>query len=429
MQTCDVLVVGGGSAGLAAAVAAGRLGARTLLVERGGSLGGMASAALVHSICGMYRLSAGPGHCGKGGGSAVASFANPGFAAEFATRLLEAGGAKGPHRIGRVDVLLQHPTAFARLADQLTREVAALEVRFHTELIGAANDFRSVSLCCRGQHAEVSAGVIVDATGDALVASLGGAKWEQESSARLQRPAFIFALHGVAPGAVDDDCRLKIAGRITSAVQSGILPESALGAALRDSGWNGEVFVTIDLDAADYDPLDPRCLSKLEMDGRELAIRLADFLREEVPGFGQSAVSAFPSRVGVRESRRILGEYRLETGDIERGAEFSDAIALATWPMELRETARGARLRFPEENRPCEIPLRSLRAAGHENLFVAGRCISSSHEAQASIRVIGTCLATGEAAGLAAALHVDTGVCDAATVRSVRERFTTWKGR
>src|SRR5437588_456312 len=104
----DVLVAGGGSAGLAAAVSAARLGARTLLVEHHGSLGGMAPAALVHSICGLYHL--------PKGGSAPA-FANEGFAQEFARRLLLTGGASGPVRMGRVDVLLQQPTAFARLAD------------------------------------------------------------------------------------------------------------------------------------------------------------------------------------------------------------------------------------------------------------------------------------------------------------------------
>jgi len=155
---------------------------------------------------------------------------------------------------------------------------------------------------------------------------------------------------------------------------------------------------------------------------------LAEFLRREVPGFAQSFISTFPARVGVRESRRVVGEQRLESGDVESGAEFADAVALATWPMELRETARGPRLRFPHQNRPCQIPLGALRAHGRSNLFVAGRCISCSHEAQASIRVIGTCLATGEAAGLAAARQVLDGACDASGVRAARARFSKQYG-
>ena len=93
--------------------------------------------------------------------------------------------------------------------------------------------------------------------------------------------------------------------------------------------------------------------------------------------------------------------------DLLQGTRFEDEVALASWPIELRETAKGPRFRFPEENRPCGIPLRSLRSCDLQNLFVAGRCIASSHEAQGAIRVIGTCLATGEAAGIAAVGRIE----------------------
>jgi hypothetical protein len=196
------------------------------------------------------------------------------------------------------------------------------------------------------------------------------------------------------------------------------LPGAALGAHLRGSGQEGEAFITIDLPGGPgYDPLDPECLTRLELDGRELAGRLARFFRDEVEGFQASYIAAWPSRVGVRESRRIVGKYRLQTEDIERGAQFPDQVAFAAWPMELRETAFGPRLRFPTGAQPCGIPLRSLQARDDAALFMAGRCISCSHEAQASVRVIGTCLATGEAAGTAAALTALHGSCDAAAVR------------
>ncbi|EDY21689.1 hypothetical protein CfE428DRAFT_0934 [Chthoniobacter flavus Ellin428] len=130
-----------------------------------------------------------------------------------------------------------------------------------------------------------------------------------------------------------------------------------------------------------------------------------------------------PLAPGVRESRRIVGRYRLEAVDIETGAQFEDAVAFAAWPMELRETATGPRLRFPTGEEPCGIPLRALQARDDDALLMAGRCISCSHEAQASVRVIGTCLATGEAAGLAAALKVLHGACDAAAVNAAREKI------
>ncbi|MGB8170062.1 MAG: FAD-dependent oxidoreductase [Chthoniobacteraceae bacterium] len=408
----DVLVAGGGSAGLAAAVAAARLGARTMLIEQSGSLGGMVPAALVHSICGLYRLPQDDG---------PARIANIGFAEEFARRLIIAGGASGPVRMGRVDVLLQQPTAFARLADEIARATDHLEVRLHTDLVQVAEDLSSVEVSCRGRREKFTPRAIIDATGDGNLAALAGADFEQESADRLQRPAFIFALGAVEGGAAAEAARLRLTRRIVDAVKEDRLPAGALGAAFRESGRAGEVFVTVDLSAGmRYQPTDAACLTVLEMEGRALADALAGFLRDKVEGFGGSFISAYPARLGVRESRRLVGRARVSETDLLRGAEFADGVALATWPMELRETNTGPRLRYPENGRACEIPLGALRARDHDRLFMAGRCISCSHEAQASIRVIGTCLATGESAGLAAALAIAHGDVDSLAVRAAR---------
>ena len=413
-ETFDVCVAGGGSAGLAAAVAAARLGARTLLVERHGALGGMASAAFVHSVCGLYRLPA---------EGAPARMANDGLTAEFGTRLLASGGATGPVRLGRVDILLHRPAAFARLADLLVQaEAVRLTVRLHTELTAA--DAQSATLACRGSLQRVRAAAWVDATGDAVLATLRGAPCEMEASGRLQRPAFIFALGGVEAACLEDDARLRLARRLVSAVQAGALPPGMMGAHFRASPQRGEAFVTIDLTGGnDFDPLDPACLTRLETEGRNLGERLVDFLRSGAEGFANAYVAAWPGRAGVRESRRVVGRHRIETEEVAAGAEFPDTVAHSAWPMELRETANGPRLRFPAELRRCGVPLRALRARDDARLFVAGRCLSCSHEAQAALRVIGTCLATGEAAGLAAALHAAHGDCDAAGVLAARRQI------
>ncbi len=410
-ETFDVCVAGGGSAGLAAAIAAARLGARTLLVERHGSLGGMASAALVHSVCGLYKLP------GKG---ALAELANDGFAAEFAGRLLASGHAHGPVRMGRVDVLLHRPAAFAHLADTLAgAESPQLSVRLHTEL--AMADAETVTLACRGRFQHIRAHTWIDATGDAVLAALRHAPFEMEPTERLQRPAFIFALGGVDAAMLDDDGRLRLARRIVGAVRDGTLPAGMMGAHFRASPQPGEAFVSIDLTGGpNFDPLDPACLTSLETEGRELGGLLTAFLQREADGFASAYVAAWPSRAGVRESRRIAGRYRVTADDIAAGTEFPDTVAWSAWPMEFRETASGPRLRFPAEERSCGVPLRALQAREDDSLFMAGRCLSCSHEAQAALRVIGTCLATGEAAGLAAALRADHGNCDAAGVRAAR---------
>ena len=421
MTGCDVLVIGGGSAGVAAAVAAARHGARTILLERHGALGGMASASLIHSICGLYLLRDEP----------EALLANDGFAAEFAQRVTDSGGAWGPVRMGRVDVLLQHPTAFARMCDACVAESPSLETRLHTEVIGVRGGERveEVDTICRGVRETITPSAVVDASGDGVVAALMPLPFEMTELARLQRPAFVFTLNGVDDETLAGDGRLRLAQRIAAAVHDGDLPRGALGTAMRASGRNGETFVTIDLDVppafaeagGTYDPTEPACLTALEMYGRELADTLARFLDAEVNGFHGCRIASFPTRVGVRESRRLIGEYRIEADDLIRGATFEDSIGLATWPMEMREKATGPKLRYPESNRPCEIPLRALRVRDAGNLFVAGRCLSTSHEAQASLRVIGTCLVTGEAAGFAAALLAQRTDVTAQSVRAARE--------
>jgi hypothetical protein len=317
--------------------------------------------------------------------------------------------------MGRVNVLLQRPAAFAALADTMVRQTPGLNLRLHTEIIGAGD---RLTLNCRGKIEQVKAKVMVDATGDAILAALRGAPCEMVDGGRLQRPAYIFALGGVAPQALEDEARLRLAQRITHGIKEGRLPGAALGAHLRASGQAGEAYVTIDLPGGPgFDPLDPECLTRLELEGRDLAGRVSRFFREEAEGFAASYIAAWPSRVGVRESRQIAGLYRLQTEDIEKGRQFPDQVAAAAWPIELRETASGPRLRYPTGALPAGIPLRALQARDDTTLFMAGRCISCSHEAQASVRVIGTCLATGEAAGIAAALTALHGGCDAAAVR------------
>lgn len=400
--TCDVLVVGGGSAGVAAAVAAGRAGASVILLERHGMLGGMASVALVHSICGLYLLRREP----------EPQPAHEGFPAEFARRLIDAGGADGPHRMGRVDVLLQQPTAFAQLCDSLVAATPGVRVMLHTQMVGVRVDtetgrhVRAVDVHCRGNSATIQPRFVVDTSGDAEVAAQLNLPVERTPADRLQRPAFIFVLQGVDNATLEGDGRLHLSAQLVEAVRSEQLPRSSLGVAVRASARAGEVFVTIDLEAGmgEYDPTDAACLSNLEVQGRALATQLTTYLRTHVAGFAGCFVAAWPGRVGIRESRRWIGEYRIEERDVLAGATFGDAVGLSTWPMEMRETARGPRLRFPDADRPCQVPLRSLRARDLDNVFVAGRCMSASHEAQASLRVIGTCLMTGEAAGLAAAL-------------------------
>ncbi len=391
-MTVDVLVVGGGSAGLAAAVTAARQGGAVALVERHGVLGGMGTASLVHSFCGLYRL-----------GRDQPELANPGMPGEIEQRMRRRSGID-PVRMGKVWVLPQHPVDFVRIADELVEE-SGVETRYHSELIGIERRGAGwlAELVCRGRREAVAAAALVDASGDAVVADLLGAESKLSEPARLQRPAYVFGVNGVA-GELPP---LVIGAAIVAGVREGDLPEAARGLHFRTSGRPGEVFGTLDLSGeeagAGYDPTDPRCLAALEGRGREVAERVTAFLRERQEGWAAAYISHWPMRAGVRESRRWLGRAVLSGAELMAGARHDDDIAAVSWPMEFRETPRGPKLRFPESGRVAGIPFAALTPRAGGGLFVAGRCLSCDHDAQASIRVMGTCFATGQAAGLAAA--------------------------
>ncbi len=395
----DVAVIGGGSAGVAAAVSAARAGARVVLVERQGLLGGQASFALVHTICGLYLL--------RENDDSPLVPANPGFPIEFARRLLAAGGARGPLRMGRLDVLLHEPDAFASVASELCAGQPEIDVRLGAEILEASPDADGIRLLVQNPAGleRVMAAAVVDATGDAVVASLAGAVSELSPLERLQRPAYIFKLGGVAESSLAGDARLRIAQAVSAAVYDGALPAAALGVAFRAGVASGEVWGTIDLAAGNFDPRMPALITDITAGGRAAAMDIARFLRGAVEGFRDAVVTAVPVQAGIRESRRIAGLYQLTGSDISDGTGFEDAVAWSAWPIELREKPTGPKFRYPGANRPCGIPLRALRSRDLDRLFMAGRCISCTHEAQAAIRVIGTCLATGEAAGKAAALQ------------------------
>lgn len=387
---CEVTVVGGGSAGVAAALVASRQGARTLLIERQQLLGGMGTNAMVHTFCGLFHpdVSQGP------------QWLNPGIPTELGTALMQRGGMEEPDLMGRVYVLRHRPADLA----SLTAELCAAEPHL-TVLTGAEVTALSPGWTITLNDRLIHSRAVIDTTGDALLARLlGHSHWDLATSARLYRPAYVWSFQGLST-ILDEPLRLHVAALIVRAVKAGALPAAALGTTLRASPTRGEVFVSTDLEAGGdhWDPLDLDQRLHLESEGRALAQAVWDFLRSSHPSFTTITPPVLPVHAGIRESARWRGDYVLSADDLIRSRRFEEEVALAGWPLEMRETARGPRFRYFDQPEPAGIPASCLRARSLPGMFFAGRCLSCDHEALASVRVMGTCLATGQAAGQMAA--------------------------
>lgn len=404
----DVAVVGGGLAGVAAALAAAEAGARTLLLERADTLGGNVSQAFVHTLCGLYL--------GADAGDAIP--ANPGFPMRFARALQAEGAAGEPERAGRVWVLPTDPQRVAEVAVRRCRATPGLALQLGHELVSASltrDGSGPQSLRTRSAHGgsrTFEAAVVVDASGDAALAALGGADVERAEPDSVQLASYIFRLAGVDAGALEELRgfeRLRVTSAVAGAVRSGELPPGCEAVLVRPGVIHGVVYVTLNLPRPEggFDPLSPECVDALHARARFGAEQLVAWLRQSRAAFAQCRVDAWPARVGIRETRRVCGRTDVSGADVRAGRRRDDEVALSSWPIELWHDHRRARFEVPAG--PCSIPLGALVSRSHPRLAMAGRCLAADHEALGALRVLGTALASGEAAGVAAALAADAG--------------------
>ena len=399
----DVVVVGGGAAGLAAAVGAASGGARTALIERYGFLGGMATAGMVSTICGLYRTTvAGP-----------AEPLNQGFAETFARRLMIAPGCGAPTRRGRTYVLPYVPFAFACLADDIVTSTAHLDVYLHAYLARIetrARRIETLHVATWERLMSLTARSVVDTSGDAVAAWHAGATTEMTPQAERQLPSLVFVLQHVDTGALQPGPRVALLRALLSAEQQGTLPKGSSNLMLAPSLQPGEVICKLTLSGiAEERPASRDFLTAAEQEGRRRALAVTEFLKT-LPAFARAFLSHAAPQVGVRETRRVIGRYQLTRNDVVSARKFEDGVARASWPIELWEEGHvGASYEYLPDGETYDVPLRSLQARDVDNLFVAGRCMSASHDALGSARVIGTCLATGEAAGREAARLANAG--------------------
>lgn len=391
----DVLVVGGGAAGMAAAVSAARSGARVMLVEKMGFLGGTLTAVTLGSICGLYGL-----HEGR-----VQRLVR-GFADDFLERMEQRGGAVRPKVWLQTASLPYHPEPVKLVADDLMREVG-VEVRFHSLAVRALVEDRHVRgvvfESIEGRWA-VRASCVVDATGDGQIAALAGAEWECDVD-DLQFPTTMIRFGGVDTAVVDETDRLALHGYLEAAVAAGFdLPRTAGGIFSFNESVVHLNITRVSNNDRPPNPLSTAEISAAEADGRRMAELYLAAFRAHVPGYENAWLLDTGAQIGVRESRRITGDYVLTEENVLGAARFDDAIGCCAWPVEEHGADRATRWVWMPDGTYYQIPWRCLLPREVEGLVVAGRCASATHVAQASLRVAGTCFAMGEAAGLGAAM-------------------------
>lgn len=398
VEEVDVLVVGGGTAGVAAAVAAARAGATVSLVEKYGFLGGMGTAAWPGTICGLYYLDP----------ERTPTYVNGGFAEEFAERLMSAGGCLGawPYKDSAVAPYI--PVHFKLLCDALVTEQPNITLHLHSTMVDVQLDGSRIAAVLiqdkHGRHA-IRAGMVVDATGDCDVAVLAGAPIQAGET--IQYPSMMFAMQGVDVGAVMSAGGNELTRVIKEAHAAGEFQPARMGGNVIPTLRGGEAFIAMtriaNPDGSPIDGSDPEQLTRGELEGRRQVQACVDLLKRRMPGFADAYLAEIAPQLGVRETRKIVGDVVLARDDIVGARRWDDAICNGAWPIELHQPKGLTDWTFLDINTWYQVPYRALIPVGFDNLLAAGRCISADHDALASTRVMGTCLAIGQAAGIAAA--------------------------
>ena len=394
----DVVVAGSGPAGICAAVAAAREGAKVALVERYGVVGGNLTAGYVGPILGMV---------GKGTmrDEIVALLGVP-----ENDMIGETGRA---HDFERAKMLLaqfvNHPNIDVYLQTTVTDVVK--EGNAVVGLIVTAGEGQFV----------IKGAVTVDATGDGLVSYLAGAQTEKGREDGLMQPVTLeFTIAGVDEskgiiciGDVDDVklgderfldyCkRLAVAGEI---------PEKIAAVRLHPMVYDGYRQVnTTQVNGVDMTRVEQ--IFKADLELREQMYLLEDFFHKHIPGYENCRVISSGTTTGVRETRRVIGDYVITAEEMAAGCRFDDVIVhRAEFIVDIHNPAGSGQAEdHIQYCDPYDLPYRCFTPKGVENLYTAGRCISGTHRAHASYRVMSICMAMGEAVGTAAALCAAEGV-------------------
>jgi 2-polyprenyl-6-methoxyphenol hydroxylase-like FAD-dependent oxidoreductase len=400
MTDYDVAVVGGGSAGVAAAVAASRCGARTLLIERAACLGGASTLRNVVTYCGLYTLGETPRQ------------AVLGVAEEVMQGLRRLGAVTGPQRHRGVFVVFE-PEAVKRVLDTLCVE-AGVEVLLHAFVCGATRtENRIVDVSWQdhaGRHT-VRARAFVDASGEGDLAFFAGAATRYGNDGLVNLGTL-----GTRFGGIPKEVTVT-ADQFAHAVARGRGPFTKQRSVMTRLPISGDLVCYVA--SADYDARDARSFSDAERSGRAQAWAYLEAIRS-LPGCDKAYLVSTGPEFGTRESRHVEAVCQLTWHDVVQGRPIDGAIALGAWGVEWHDRKSfESTFVYPPDKGVYEIPLRCLMSRDTPNLFAAGRLADADQKAGASLRVMGTAFATGQAAGVAAAMLADQGKADSERVRQI----------
>ena len=410
-QEYDVIVCGGGPAGVAAAISSARCGVKTLLIEQQFSLGGIATGAYIYNFMDSPHVQ---------------------VFKDIVEELYKLGVAKRNYKpeqhykTGRIQ--FQPETLKAVLQKMLKEAGAKVLLGFVAESALVENEtVKGVYVACKGGRTLLKAKTVIDCTADGDIAASAGAEYMKGDSedGRLQHVNFKFEVRDVDWELFDKQrpSDEELAAIFKEAVDAGEIhpPEGAFAPAKECFPFDvkNSRFGLSKWEIEDVDSSDAFQVSNTIAQCQIAALEVLKVCRQKLPGFEQATLGRFPTILGSRESRRIKGRYILTEDDVINGRKFEDGIAKAAFFIDFHDSPPGKTIPYsveykkkhsPPEDDYYEIPYRCLLPEKINGLLVAGRCISATREGIASMRVMPTCMFTGSAAGCAAAIAVEENI-------------------
>lgn len=399
----DILIVGSGSAGSTAAIAAAREAQRVsrplqvMLVERYGFLGGI-STGVLDTFYGFYT----PGKIP----SKVVSGIPDDVVAEI-NRLDHV--IERPNTFGAGTGVTYNPEILKVVWERLAQEAGA-RLLFHTfvtdVLLESGDRIAGVIVSSKSGLGLIRAKIVIDASGEADVAAWAGVPFETAGErSPAQTLTTTFRLANVDVQRAQSVTRSEFLACLAAAADSGDYDLPRREGSIHITPVEG-VMATIMTRVEFTNPSQPEELTCAEIEGRRQALEYERFLRNQIPGYESARIVGFSTQIGVRESRRIYGEYRLTRDDVLEARKFPDVIGLCGAPIEDHHAGSSTKWVYLPAGETVDIPYRVLLPQKVENLLVAGRCFSATHDAHAAVRSMAQCMAMGQAVGCAATLCI-----------------------